>query len=422
MKFLLLFLLPFLASAGPNGGRYTVREWSVVKSVPLMVRDYVGLINDFTVCRHCAEGVPDARFITRRPAQSIDEIVSGLAERAIPQLLGLMEIVTKTGEVVTVKYGTPDAKNLSIAGDVEHHSKSWYVLMRLSQMRNRLRSLAEEGTVYGRATNYGAELKERFNTRFVSLNESLAVSHGNLTTLTQRLFKAEVNAEPMDLSLQARRQFELRQDQVSKEAAWALLDFMSSILVPNRHVDACLYGANPPDPRPGGLPRQDDGADRLPRGRADPLPADHLRRGLGADAAVPTRAVARHVPGLVQLRHGQHCRLRGRGRRARVPRPRGRHLQAAAPPRQPAQVPARGPQPPRAAPRADPPLEHQGHRDSPPGARDAHRIHGRRDAAGVGRGQDAVRLLLAGDGPVYSDVFARECGEVLQLVTMIHVS
>ncbi|KAK8000541.1 hypothetical protein PG990_013141 [Apiospora arundinis] len=236
MKFLLLFLLPFLASAGPNGGRYTVREWSVVKSVPLMVRDYVGLINDFTVCRHCAEGVPDARFITRRPAQSIDEIVSGLAERAIPQLLGLMEIVTKTGEVVTVKYGTPDAKNLSIAGDVEHHSKSWYVLMRLSQMRNRLRSLAEEGTVYGRATNYGAELKERFNTRFASLNESLAVSHGNLTTLTQRLFKAEVNAEPMDLSLQARRQFELRQDQVSKEAAWALLDFMSSILVPNRHM------------------------------------------------------------------------------------------------------------------------------------------------------------------------------------------
>ncbi|KAK6859604.1 hypothetical protein PG995_003240 [Apiospora arundinis] len=248
MKFLLLFPLPFLASAGPNGGRYTVREWSVVKSVPLMVRDYVGLINDFTVCRHCAEGVPDARFITRRPAQSIDEIVSGLAERAIPQLLGLMEIVTKTGEVVTVKYGTPDAKNLSIAGDVEHHSKSWYVLMRLSQMRNKLRTLAEEGTVYGRATNYGAELKQRFNTRFAGLNESLAASHGNLTTLTQRLFKAEVNAEPKDLSLQARRKFELRQDQVSKEAAWALLDFMSSILVPNRHVDACLYGANPPLP------------------------------------------------------------------------------------------------------------------------------------------------------------------------------
>lgn len=237
--YFLLFYLPFLASAT----KPSIKEWEVTKSVPLMAREYVSIINDFSVCRGCFEDVPDIRFIPDRPAESLLDIVDQLTQRHIPQILGLMDIIDKTGTAVKKTYNSSKRRNNSALEDLEEQNKAWYVQMRLATMRGKLLSLAEEGTVFGHATKYGAEVKKVFNARHARLDETLTTCYDSLLAFSDQSFKAELGAHPTGgLTPNHRKQFQLVQDNVSRNAAWHLIDFMQNVLVPSPELDDCLYG------------------------------------------------------------------------------------------------------------------------------------------------------------------------------------
>ncbi|KAK8061878.1 hypothetical protein PG994_008244 [Apiospora phragmitis] len=139
-----------------------------------------------------------------------------LLSRTVPQILGLTEIVNKTGGFVQAS-SPIDAKTGILAGDLEESTKSW------------------KGRSIGRAIKFGAELTDRFNTRFAILNESLSACHATLEDLWVNSYQADL-LEEMPVKLQLER----RRDWVGKETAWSLLDFISSMLVSYRDLDVCF--------------------------------------------------------------------------------------------------------------------------------------------------------------------------------------
>ncbi|KAK7914944.1 hypothetical protein PG985_012647 [Apiospora marii] len=233
---LLAFLLPLLVAANGGGAQSAIKEWSVVKSLPVVVQEYVQLINDFSVCRHCSPDLPDARWVPGRPAESVTEITGQLLGYTVPQMLGLLRMKNGTGVIVTKRYDTSNKhEGGTLAGDVEENTKSWYVLTRMAEMHNKLSGLTDEGTVYGRATLFGNKLNERFDRQFRTLNDSLAAAHANLTALWRQSYEAETHDYKA-----LKYQLERRQDWVTRETAWTLVDFMSSMAIGKYDIDECF--------------------------------------------------------------------------------------------------------------------------------------------------------------------------------------
>ncbi|KAK8075498.1 hypothetical protein PG997_010161 [Apiospora hydei] len=218
----LVFIQPILATASASDVQPQVQEWSVVKSVPLVVRDYVRLIHDFSVCHGYSNGDSDNNLHYSRPLEGLVEIVDVLMGRTVPQILGVMEIIDKTG-------GIP------LKRDPEENNKSWYVLKRLAEISARLRTLVVDETVYGRATKFGDELTDRFHKRFAFLNDTLSDHGRELVRLTLESYEGDFVSGHVFAT-----QLERKQDWVAKEAAWNLLEFLNAIVVPYSQLDVCL--------------------------------------------------------------------------------------------------------------------------------------------------------------------------------------
>ncbi|KAK8072704.1 hypothetical protein PG996_006052 [Apiospora saccharicola] len=231
----LALLLPLLVTANGGGTQSSVKEWSAVKSLPQVIQDYVQLINDFSICRHCSPDLPDARWVSGRPVESLTEITDQLLSHTVPQLLGILTITNGTSVIAVGKKYDSRRDGGILAGDMEKNTKSWYVLKRMGELHNKLATIANEGTVYGRAAVFGQELERRFNGRFLLLNATLSRAHANMTGLWQQSYEAETQ------DYQALKyQLERRQDWVSREVAWMLVDFMSSMSILKHDIDDCF--------------------------------------------------------------------------------------------------------------------------------------------------------------------------------------